>query len=70
LIKMPAFPSEFSSQARKYVKKLDSIIKGRIRERIDKLEENPFPHEVERVEGYMGKKPFRVRLEIRGSFIW
>jgi mRNA-degrading endonuclease RelE of RelBE toxin-antitoxin system len=26
------------------------------------LEENPFPHEVERVEGYMGEKPFRVRV--------
>jgi mRNA-degrading endonuclease RelE of RelBE toxin-antitoxin system len=59
---MPAFPSEFSSQARKHIKKLDAVIKGRIREKIDKLEDNPFPHEVERVEGYLGEKPFRVRV--------
>jgi len=59
---MPSFTSEFSSQARKYVKKLDAVAKERIREKINKLEENPFPHEVERVEGYAGEKPYRVRV--------
>lgn len=59
---MPRFLSEFSSQAKGYVKKLDVITKRRIRDKIDKLEENPFPQEVERVEGYRGEKLFRVRL--------
>ena len=59
---MAAFPAEFSSQAFKYLKKLEELMKGRIKERIDKLEENPFPQEVERVEDFQGEKVFRVRV--------
>lgn len=60
---MPAlFPSEFSSQAKGHIKKLGATTKKRIRDKIDKPEENPFPQEVERVEGYRGEKPFRVRV--------
>ncbi len=39
---MAIFPSEFSSQAAKYIKKLDEVSKKRVREKIEKLEENPF----------------------------
>lgn len=60
---MAVFPSEFSSQAKKYIKKLDPVTKKRLKRKIDKLEENPFPQEVERVEKYKGEKPFRVRGE-------
>ncbi len=56
------FPSEFSSQVKKYIKKLDPVAKKRIENRIDKPEENPFPSDVERVEKYKGEKPFRVRV--------
>ena len=35
---------------------------NRIKERINKLEEDPFPKEVERVEGYKGEKIFRVMV--------
>ena len=59
---MVNFPSEFSSKAAKYVKKLDAITKKRIEEKIDKLEEDPFPQEVERVEDFKGEKVFRVRV--------
>lgn len=59
---MASFPSEFSSKAGKYIKKLDAITKKRIEEKIDKLEEDPFPQEVERVEDFKGKKVFRVRV--------
>lgn len=59
---MSRFFSEFSSQAKGHIKKLDATTKRRIRDKIDKLEENPFPQEVERVEGYRGEKPFRVRV--------
>ena len=59
---MTQFPSEFSSKAKKYIKKLDSITKSRIRARIDKLEEDPFPQEVERVQSHKGEKAFRVRV--------
>lgn len=44
---MILFPAEFSKSASKY---------------INKLEENPFPQEVERVEDFEGEKVFRVRV--------
>ncbi len=59
---MPSFPAGFSKQAGKSIKKLDTTTKKRIQEKIDKLEENPFPQEVERVEDFEGKKVFRVRV--------
>lgn len=59
---MALFPAEFSSKAGKYIKKLDRLMNKRIRERIDRLEEDPFPKEVERVEGYKDEKVFRVRV--------
>lgn len=59
---MASFPAEFSSQASKYIGKLDDQMKGRVKEKIDKLEENPFPQEVERVEDFQGGKVFRVRV--------
>ncbi|MBS3126372.1 type II toxin-antitoxin system RelE/ParE family toxin [Candidatus Woesearchaeota archaeon] len=59
---MITFPAEFSSKAAKYIKKLDGVTKKRIEERINKLEENPFPQEVERVESFGGEKVFRVRV--------
>jgi len=34
----------------------------RIREKIEKLEENPFPQDIERVEDFKGEKVFRVRV--------
>jgi len=37
---------------------------------MDKLEENTFPQEAERVEKYNDEKPFRVRLENIESSIW
>ena len=42
--------------------KLDNQNKERIRNRILKLQADPFPAEVERVEGYKGEKIFRVRV--------
>ena len=59
---MPPSPAEFSKQAEKYIKKLDTTTKKRIQDKIDKLEENPFPQEVERVEDFEGEKVFRVRV--------
>lgn len=58
----PRFPSEFSSKSKKYIRKLDDITKKRIKEKIDKLEIEPFPRDVERVERYKGEKGFRVRI--------
>ena len=59
---MVNFPSEFSNKAAKYIKKLDDVIKRRIEDRINKLENDPFPQEVERVEDFKGEKVFRVRV--------
>ena len=41
---MVNFPAEFSRRAAKYINKVGG---KRILEKIDKLEENPFPQEVE-----------------------
>ena len=59
---MSIFPAEFSSKSAKYIRKLDEITKKRIEEKINKLEQNPFPQEVERVEIFKGEKVFRVRV--------
>ena len=59
---MALFPAEFSTRAVKYIKKLDKIMKRRILEKINTLEEDPFPQEVERVEDFEGEKVFRVRV--------
>ena len=59
---MVLFPSEFSKRAGKYIRKLDDAMKKRILEKIEKLEQEPFPQEVERVEDFEGEKVFRVRV--------
>ena len=41
--------------------KLDNQNKERIKNRLLKLQADPFPPEVERVEGYKGEKVFIVR---------
>ncbi|MAG47984.1 type II toxin-antitoxin system mRNA interferase toxin, RelE/StbE family [archaeon] len=59
---MVLFQAEFSSKSEKYINKLDKITSKRIKQKIDELERNPFPKEVERVEDYKGEKTFRVRV--------
>ena len=59
---MASFPANFSSKAAKYISKLDKVTKARIEERINRLENDPFPQEVERVEDYEGEKVFKVRV--------
>ena len=59
---MKLFPAEFSPRAAKEIQKLDFITKKRIGKKIDFLEEDPFPREVERVESYKDNKVFRVRV--------
>ncbi|HLC63437.1 MAG TPA: type II toxin-antitoxin system RelE/ParE family toxin [Candidatus Nanoarchaeia archaeon] len=57
-----SFPAEFSNQAGKYIKKLDTITKKRIQEKVEKLEQEPFPQDIERVEDFQEEKVFRVRV--------
>ena len=56
---MANFPAEFSKRVAKYIKKYGG---ERILEKIEKLEENPFPQDIERVEDFEGEKVFRVRV--------
>ena len=49
-------------QPDKFIKKLDNQTKERIKGKLLKLQEDPFPSEVERMEGYKGEKIFRVRV--------
>ncbi len=61
LIKMP-FSVQFGPQPTKFLKKLDKQTKERIKKKLLRLTEDPFPVKVERVEGYKGEKVFRVRV--------
>ena len=56
------FSVQFGPQPDKFLKKLDAQTKDRIKNKLIKLKEDPFPPEVERVEGYKGEKVFRVRV--------
>lgn len=49
-------------QPDKFVKNLDNQTKERIKGKLLKLQEDPFPSEVERVEDYKDEKVFRVRV--------
>lgn len=50
------------SKARKFLKRSENEVYHRIKEEIRKLENDPFPAEVERVKGLKGRKVFRVRV--------
>lgn len=56
-----AFSVKFNPHAEKFIKKLDSQNKERIKNRIKHLLVEPFPSSVERVEKYKADKVFRVR---------
>ncbi len=55
------FDLQFSSQARKFLKKLDKIDWKRIISKIENLSKNPFPSDAKRVKG-REEKTFRVRV--------
>ena len=59
---MVLFPAEFSTRANKYISKLNETMKKRILQKTDRLEEDPFPQEVERIDDFEGEKVFRVRV--------
>lgn len=53
---------EFSSHAKRFLKKAEKQIVERIVKRIEKLAEEPFPSDVVRVEKYTKEKIFRIRV--------
>ena len=55
------FEMEFSSAAKKFLKKAEKDVVARIVERTEKLAEDPFPKEVKRVVNRT-EKIFRVRV--------
>jgi mRNA interferase RelE/StbE len=55
------FGVEFSSQAKKFLKKSDKTLAKRLIDKIKKLREDPFPSDVKRVENQKDKV-FRVRV--------
>jgi len=57
-----SFSIKFTSKSSNFIKKLDNENKKRIKKKIYKLSENPFPQEVVRVESYKDYKVFRVRI--------
>ncbi len=57
-----SFSVQFGPQPIKFIKKLDTQTKERIKKKLLKLKEDPFPSETERVEGHKREKVFRVRI--------
>jgi mRNA-degrading endonuclease RelE of RelBE toxin-antitoxin system len=53
--------TEFSSQARKFLKKIDDINWKRLVQKIEKLRDDPFPSDVKRVVNRK-EKTFRIRV--------
>lgn len=56
------FNLKFSNKSSKFIKRLESKTKIRIKEKINSLCADPFPHNCVRVEQYGGYKIFRVRV--------
>ena len=57
------FSAELKKPALKFLKSIkDKTLLKRLSDRIDELEKNPFPQDIERVEGYKDVKVFRVRV--------
>ena len=56
-----AFSAEYSKQAKKVLRDADRILAKRLLTKVGELQENPFPADVKRVEGY-AEKIFRVRV--------
>ena len=56
------FTAYLGSIAKKFLKKAESEVYQRIKDEIRKLENEPFPAEVERVKGLKGRTAFRVRV--------
>ncbi|MBS3102523.1 type II toxin-antitoxin system RelE/ParE family toxin [Candidatus Woesearchaeota archaeon] len=57
------FSAELKKPALKFLKSIkDKSLVKRLSDKIDELEKNPFPQDIERVEGYKDIKVFRVRV--------
>ena len=57
------FSAELKKAALKFLKSIeDKELLKRIGSKINDLEKNPYPHDIERVEGYKDIKVFRVRI--------
>ena len=57
------FSAELKKPALKFLKSIkDKTLLKRIADKIDELEKNPFPQDIERGEGYKDVKVFRVRV--------
>src|SRR3989338_9264883 len=57
------FPAELKKAALKFLKSIkDKELLRRIGHKINELENNPYPQDIERVEGYKDVKVFRVRV--------
>ena len=57
------FSAELKKPALKFLKSIkDKSLLKRLSDKIDELEKNPFPQDIERVESYKDVKVFRVRV--------
>jgi len=57
------FSAELKKAALKFLKSIkEKELLKRIGNKINELEKNPYPHDIERVEGYKDVKVFRVRV--------
>ncbi len=56
--------AEFSPKALKFLEKAEKLVSKRIFDEVEKLQQNPFPKDVKRVENefFENEKIFRVRV--------
>jgi mRNA interferase RelE/StbE len=69
-----AYRIEFTPRAERDFKSLDGSVRGRIKQRIDSLAENPFPSGIKKIEGEDGLYrlrvgDYRILYQVKGKIL-
>ncbi|MGH7794224.1 MAG: type II toxin-antitoxin system RelE family toxin [Candidatus Binatia bacterium] len=69
-----AYRVEFTPRAERDFKSLDGSVRGRIKQRIDSLGENPFPSGIKKIEGEdelyrLRVGDYRVLYQVKGKVL-
>jgi mRNA interferase RelE/StbE len=69
-----AYRIEFTPRAEREFKSLDGSVRGRIKQRIDSLAENPFPSGIKKIEGEeelyrLRVGDYRVLYQVKGRIL-
>jgi len=69
-----AYRIEFAPRAQRDFKSLDGSVRGRIKQRIDSLAENPFPSGIKKIEGEdelyrLRVGDYRILYQVKGKLL-